>query len=178
MTKAYVVVAGETDEALMKSLLLPLVSKDVKLISAEGRSSAMSLATSLLAAKKLPVALVVDSDTLNKSAIAEEKDFLQAMLRRGSSGTRYKVVMAVPTIEKLIIETPEAIHKLNNGKNLKGIEREYAEMNPKAMLEKITGSKWTPQNITLTMGKLSNSVRSRLSQHSLIREIVSFLPKK
>jgi hypothetical protein len=111
MTQAYIVTEGKSSPEILKRLLPENILRYTKLI-AGGSGSAVSLASSALVAKRLPVALVVDANTNHQSTIREREDLLSYLLRQGPPGIPFEVFLAVPEIEIVFLQDRTFIEKL------------------------------------------------------------------
>ena len=104
---AYIVTEGQFDVALLSRLLAHEVRSGVRVVSASGKSGAQSLARSLVAARRLPVALVLDADTTDKALVREQRLVARELLTMASPGIPTEVFMAVPSIEILFFTDPQ-----------------------------------------------------------------------
>lgn len=108
MPAAYIVTEGCADAEILKRCLPEELTRDVYVAVGEERSSAMSLAGSILVVKSRPVALVVDAGSEDEAAIEERRDFTAAFLRRTSGGVPFEVFVAVPVFEAVFFESKSA----------------------------------------------------------------------
>jgi 5S rRNA maturation endonuclease (ribonuclease M5) len=69
MSKAYIVVEGPTDAAILRKILPSESLQQVKFIDGEGKYSAVSMARKLLMTEQIPTVLVIDADTDQESVI-------------------------------------------------------------------------------------------------------------
>src|SRR5437762_9394530 len=95
----HIVTEGKTDELVIRQLLrseLASHPKQIKVIVGGGRSSAQSLARSILGARREPVALVVDSDTTNPEQIAGQRDFLTWYMGQAADPELWEIVLFRP----------------------------------------------------------------------------------
>jgi hypothetical protein len=171
MSKVYVVTEGDTDSDLLKSILPADVVAKVEFVVAGGRSHANSLARSILVGKRKPVALLVDSDTLNREAIQEQQLILEESLRDVAADDSFKVVLAAPELESLLFESPEVAHAVT-GRDLSHVELEFARSSPKAYL---TSSRKQSASLNQRLGKLSSKTKRHLQETSLLAEISEFV---
>ena len=74
MTLAYLVTEGKSDVDILNKLIPDRYLTNTQLVVGGSKYSAQSLAGTILAAKSLPVALVIDADTDNESAIQEKSE--------------------------------------------------------------------------------------------------------
>lgn len=138
MNRAYVVTERPLSTELLRAVLPGELVSDSTFVSGSGRSSAISLAWSLLVAKQLPVALVIDADTDVESSIREQEDFLCETIRRVSPGVDRRVFLAAPAIEALFVRDRGIAGRLA-GHTLSDDEWEQAKRHPKRFLEALPG---------------------------------------
>src|SRR5947207_6144800 len=76
----HVVTEGKTDELLVRKLLTDelIHHPQIRVVEAGGRSSAQSLARSILGARSEPVAVVIDADTVDSAQLSGQRDFLES----------------------------------------------------------------------------------------------------
>ncbi len=99
MSKCYIVTEGLADAALLSPLLADAVPVDaVKIVQAGGRSSAVSLARTLLVTRSASVALLVDADTTHPDRVSEMRVELEDSLGVAPR-SRFGVFLAVPSLE-------------------------------------------------------------------------------
>jgi len=98
-----------------------------------GSYAAMSMAATLLPVRKLPVALVLDADTENKSAIREREDFLRSFLRAAAGDVPFEVFLAVPTIEAILFQDRTLVEQFTH-RELSDQEWAQARYDPKQVL--------------------------------------------
>jgi hypothetical protein len=102
--KTMIVTEGPTDMVLLRRLLIDTAApNDVGIIVGNGRSSAESLARTLLL-KNHPVALVVDAETTEDSKVREQELILRESLQQANPGGSSLVVLFKPEIEQLLFE--------------------------------------------------------------------------
>jgi hypothetical protein len=108
MNEGFVVVEGVTDKRLIEEKWKSK-PRNVKIVEAGGRSSAISLARSILITRNVPIALVVDADTDNERKIEEQEQFIYEITKTSPLDSMLRVFMPKPTLEQ---ESPERIKQL------------------------------------------------------------------
>src|SRR3954453_16223673 len=89
---AYVVTEGQSDIDLLKALLPADLCQGVWFTGAGGSSAIISLASSLIAVRETPVAIVVDADSIDPSAVGQRRRDVEDMIRSVSPGIPFKVI--------------------------------------------------------------------------------------
>lgn len=97
----YIVVEGKNDAGCLRRLLPRRILARCEFVVAQGKSSAISDARTLLVVSETPVALVVNSDTEEVEAVAQERDTLEQLLPTTSRYSNSGVFLAVPTLDAL-----------------------------------------------------------------------------
>jgi hypothetical protein len=115
--KAYVVTEGAYDAALVPRALTSAGLENVHVAAAGGRSSAVSLARSILRSRRRPVALVMDADTTDPTRVREQAQVLSDLVfSDGVSGSTksasFRVFLAVPVMESVAQEAAGADRRL------------------------------------------------------------------
>ncbi|MBW4674890.1 MAG: hypothetical protein KME52_12910 [Desmonostoc geniculatum HA4340-LM1] len=173
MTLAYIITEGNKDIEILKQLLPKFVSQDInfKFVDGSGQYGARSLASTLLVTRSIPVALVTDADTEDNSLVSEQLDSLNYLLRQASPGIPYKVFIAVPEIEIILLQDRSLIEKIAE-RSFSDLEWQLAHSKPKYFLTAVFG-KDTPFN--KIFNKMNNDEIQTLQQHPLIQDLINFL---
>jgi hypothetical protein len=135
MKAPIIIVEGRIDEIILSRFLPKDVRDRVEFGVANGSTSALSLARSILSVNVRPVVLVMNSDTTDDRLIAERREMIEYSLREASSGCRYKLVLAIPTIEVLLVQDERMLGSLTVGYTVQPFEFAYARQNPKQYLQ-------------------------------------------
>jgi hypothetical protein len=112
MKRVYIFVEGPTDAELLRRVLPPDALRDAELVAAGGSAGVPSLARSVLVRRKRPVAVVIDSDSLDPEVIEERQQSTEDLIRAANASVPVKVVSAVPAIEAWFFAAPEAIERV------------------------------------------------------------------
>jgi len=174
MKQAYIITESTTNQAILKAVLPQAVLNDVDFLV--GRYSAQSLARTILATKQIPVALVVDAHTTTDTVIREQLDFLRYSLGQASFGIKFKVFMAIPEIEILLIQDLDLIRQLTSRVKFSAIEIEFANLQPKKFLLSILGHA-EPYNIALQnlLKQASERTIEIVQKYPLVTQLSEFL---
>ncbi len=95
---AYLVCEGERDARLLTHILPKELLETVEIIPAGGLSAVKSLARSLLVRRHAPVAVVIDSDSLETAQIEARSKDVRDIIGGVSANTPFRVILAVPTL--------------------------------------------------------------------------------
>jgi len=103
MTAAFLITDRKTDVAILERLLPPSLTQTIRFYAADGKSSAISAAATLLTDRMRPIAIVLDADTENPSEIREKIELANTLLYPASSPeVPFKVFMAAPSISSIL----------------------------------------------------------------------------
>ena len=172
MKLAYILTESDKDIEILQKLLPKKLTQDIQFIAGGSSYRARSLATSLLATRKTPVALVIDADTNNESQIFEKKDLINYVLSQASSGIIFQVSLADPEIESVFLQDKSLIEKIAK-RQFNDLEWQLAQSKPKEFLETVLDNKQSLNDKIL--GNLNDEEIKILQQHPLIQEIKGFL---
>ena len=172
MTRAYVVTEGQSDARILKRLLPQAVVEGTEFVVGAGRYSAQSLAATILAVKRRPVALVVDADTEDELAIREQAEFLRELLRQTAAGIPFEVFTAVPEMEAVFFQDKSVVERLIDRK-FEDQEWVIAKHQPKRSLGLALGQQ--PLVIEELLGDLPPESVHVLQQHPLVGQLSRFL---
>ena len=112
MNRVYILVEGASDAAFLRRILPQEVLSGAELVTAGGSSGIPSLARSLLVRRKRPVAIVMDSDSVDPDVIEERQQSTEDLVRAADASIPVKVISAVPEIEAWLFVAPEMIERL------------------------------------------------------------------
>ena len=171
MTRAYIVTESHADVEILKRILPEELSEVAEFVPGSGSYSAQSSARTLLAVKKLPVALVVDSDTRVDAAIREREDFLHYLLDQASGGVQFKVLVAVPETEAVFFEDQALIEQIT-GQRFSADDWESAKRHPKEFL---TQHLHRETLVDTALSAMSKETIQKLRKHPLISDLCGFL---
>lgn len=169
---AYIVVEGNTDATLITKLLPAEIQQQTAVVVGGGRANLTSSARTLLVTKRKPLALLIDSDTLDENSVVERRRETEGLLRAVSGGVPFKVFVIVPAIEALLFRVSAAVERIT-GK--------------KFSAENLALSRFQPQQAILQLGQnkselfeqiidgLSSEDLDQLRGTSPIKELIEFL---
>ncbi len=173
MTRAYVVTEGKSGQMILDLLLPESLAKDTKVIFGSGRYSAEALATTILAEKRRPVALVINTATDNERAIGEDIGFLEEWLSRISANVPFKVIPAVPQMEAVFFQDKSVLEQTGVGKTLGDEEWAASRNRPKMSLREVLDERST--QIGKMLDGLPMETIELLRRHPLVSELRNFL---
>jgi hypothetical protein len=172
MTRAYVLVEGQTDAELLKKVLPPAAQQQVEFVVANG--SIASLARSYLVRRRVPVAVFMDADSLNPEVVEERRQSTEELIRAASAAVPVKVVVVVPELESLFFAAPEVIEKVL-GQQIAPIFISLGERDPKGVLSQLAAAGNTTWDTFRAIAALDAQDLERIRATAPVQELISFL---
>lgn len=172
MIQAYIVTESQPYIDIIKKMLSDEQLESTKFYAGLGQSDAHSMATTILGADRIPVVLIVNTRADDKDIVAEKFNDINFLMRQSSPGVPYKIVMAVPEIEVVLLHNRDLIEKII-GQHFTELEWEYACSHPSRFLSRFLGDK--SQYIQTIFENMNAAELSQLRQHPIIAEITNFL---
>jgi hypothetical protein len=158
---------------LLKRLLGPL---GLEVANAGERSTAMMMAAGAAGTREEPVALVLDSDSLEERSIVEDQLEIGGYLRRSSGATPSKLVLAVPQVEAVLFSDRAGLERAL-GRKIADDDAFEARFRPKAVFRRLLGDGPTEERALEVIDRLDDAALSRMAKHPVIREIADFAAK-
>jgi Domain of unknown function (DUF4276) len=112
MSRVYMLVEGPTDVAFLRRILTEKALRGTELVDAGGSSGIPSLARSVIVRRRCPVAVLMDSDSVDPDMIDERKQSTEDLIRAADASVPVKVVVVIPEIETWFLATPDAIGRI------------------------------------------------------------------
>lgn len=104
----YLVTEGQTDAIVLRTILREVDLGNVRVMEAGGKSSAISLGTSLALNGRARAAILVDADTTEPNRISEQQLIFHDMQRNGADANSCRLFLAVPTLKAELFPTADA----------------------------------------------------------------------
>ncbi len=184
MKDAYVVTEGQRDVDILTALLPEHLTNNVLLVNGGGNSSAETLSRSILVVRQIPVALVLDTDTVDTYAAQEKRESARAFLWDvAAPGLYFDVFIAVPEIEAILFQDRALLEHLTQH-TFTDAEWEEARRHPKKVLDAALGldgdngkrrRKDDDRSLAPMLATLTPEAKALLQPHPLIRELSEFL---
>lgn len=172
---AYVVVEGPTAANLLTRLLPHELQQQTAIVPAGGRTNLTSVARTLLVMKQKPLAVLLDADSVDESAVRQKRLETEELIRAISGGVPFKVFMIVPELEALLFAVPAALERIA-GRKLSPDTLALSRYNPRrAILQLGQG----PSDIIeqVIHGLTADEVNV-IRQVSPIQELIQFLAER
>jgi hypothetical protein len=172
----YVVTEGDWDRELLEIVLEASGIDSVRVIEAGGRSSAVSLACSLLSKWHLPVVLVIDADTVADRLAEVQQQEVSSLLGYSGPPHLWSVVLCKPEIEAALFQAAGIVESAL-GKPLTEAHKLVAPYAPSVVLAELGGGEaWRQRLLTFLSGHADAS--RRLSETPILQPIFEFLRRQ
>lgn len=107
----FIVVEGKLDAVLIDKLMSPEEADVVGIAIAGGKAAALPLANSLAVAQGVPVALVIDANTINEDLIREQEIDFQDFVDDLQVDCPPVLILGKPTVRDSV-QDPEWLEKI------------------------------------------------------------------
>lgn len=174
MKRAFVLAEGPTEMALLERLLPPEVMVDVLLVDGVGRTFIPSKARTLLVTWHRPVAVVLDSDSVEPDTIVERHQEFDELIRMASGGTPVKVISAIPNTEAWFFAAPEAIGRVLG----RPVDPEWIALgrrDPRGILQHLAEKNNTTWDLRRGIAALDDQDVQRIRTVPEVAELTAFL---
>jgi hypothetical protein len=172
-----VIVEDESDKVIVEPALRSVI-RDLpfEVVSAGGRSSAISLARSYFTLQDSHVALLLDADTVNPRKVREQQYVLSDLLATVASTWAFEVVLAVPEIEVCLFEDPQVL-AATFGNSLTSETLLEARFVPSVVLQRLIASAGWTDDYDLAVRRIVSGVTSpeMLAKSSPLQEVRRFI---
>jgi hypothetical protein len=172
--KAYIVCEGELDATLLQHVLPEPLLNNVGIVAAGSLSSAKSMARSLVVRRQVPVAIVVDAETVNPDQVEERRREVKEIVESVAPNTAVEVILAVPAIEAIFFQDSSLLPRLLSSVLSQEILSLAVYQPQQALTQLMTQSK-KRQNESWMIEQLADEDLEILRKASVIKEIIQFL---
>lgn len=169
-----IVTGSQFQRDLLDRLLTVADLPEFTVVRGGRRTAAVALAGSILAARGLPVVVVLDADTVEPEGVREQEEMHGYLLRRAgyAPGLPSAVLMAVPQVEAVLFGDLEALECVL-GRQLTAREAVEGEFRPRAVLQRLIEEAGMDEDFFLE--RIGPRAAERFAAHPLIRSIVQFV---
>jgi hypothetical protein len=174
--KPTIILEGMEDIAILRALLPSDLVEAYDLRATQGRSTLVSVARTHLIKYHAPIAILLDTDTLDPTIIAETVQTTNHLMRSIAGDTPFDVIYCIPHVEAIFFEDSIDFHRLFP--NFESVFiLQFAKTQPKQQLEVLFEKGGGPGKLTdfldhLTSGEVE-SLRATYPIHQLITFIMS-----
>lgn len=172
--KAFIVVEGRSDVAVLRAVLPNELLDASDIVVVGGRSARSSVARTLLVKYQRPLAVVIDTDTLEPLAIKETVTTTEHMLRTVAGDTPFKVIYCIPELEAIFFAAPIDLKRIFPHYDTHFFTM-FAKARPKEALQYLFDNGRGPKRLPEFLDHLTSEDAEHLRSTAPIRELLAFL---
>lgn len=172
--KPVVILEGVDDIAILRALLPPDLVGACELRTIGGQSTLVSVARTLLIKHHVPIAVLLDMDTMDPTAIAETVQTTRHLLRSVAGDTPFEVIYCVPEIEIIFFQDSIAFQRIFPQFNLFYIQQ-FAMTQPKKQLQVLFEKGGGPRNLRTFLNDLTSEEVESLRTMYPVQQLIAFL---
>lgn len=147
---------------------------DIEIRVVGGKSAIHSFARTLLAVKRIPVAVVIDANSPEPDVAMERQRSAEEVIGAAAVGIPFRVIVAVPELEILFFQRPELLRRVFD-EAVDDHVMELAQLSPRRALEKLAPDK-PLQSVRLEVLKEMDAADLHaLRETELIQDLLSFI---
>ena len=174
MKRVYVLVEGPSDAAFLRRILPQEVLSGAELVTAGGRTGIPSLARSVLVRRKSPVAIIMDSDSMDPEVIEERQQSTEDLIRAADASIPVKVVCAIPEIEAWFFVSQETVERVV-GQEVSEERLFLGKRDPCGMLQRLAENSGRRWDIDRAISALEASDVEQIREIPEVAELSAFL---
>lgn len=172
--KPTIIVEGLTDEAILRALLPGELVDACNLMPTAGRSTIVSVARTHLIKSQAPTAVVLDTDTLDSTIIAETVQTTRYLMGAVAGNTPFDVIYCVPHIEAIFFDHPAALHRIFPQSAAVFIPR-FAKTQPKDQLDLLFQKGGGPGSLNAFLDQFTPDEVESLRAAQPIQQLMAFI---
>ncbi len=170
----YIVTEGNTDADLLRNVLSAVELPPFHITSAGGRSSALPFAKSIITSRQSPVAVVLDSDSLDPERTREQERMYSDLLRAASSKVPFRVFLAEPSIERVLFDDSDALSELL-GVPISDRTIEEAQFRPQEVLDELLEQSGKFRNKANLFSNINPRAAKSFAEVPFFRSMIEFI---
>jgi hypothetical protein len=172
--KPAIIMEGQTDAAILRALLPPELLKACHLMPTAGRSTLVSVARTHLIKHQAPTAVLLDTDTLDPTIIAERIQTTRYLMGAVAGDTPFDIIYCVPHIEAIHFEDTAALQRIfPHFGNVFLLQ--FAKTQPKDQLELLFQKGGGPRTLNAFLNQLSSEDVEKLRASYPIQQVMAFI---
>jgi len=172
--KAYILVEGPQDAEVFKRLLAQQLQQGVEFVAGNGISRPASLARSLLVRRRKPLAIVVDSKSVDPRIVRERRESTEELVKSVAAHVPVKVIVAVPEIEAVFFHDPGVLERFF-GRKLPGELLSLGRRDPVGVLRELSGQSNAQWDTVKSLDALDAPDVEVMRAAPVVKELTAFL---
>ena len=172
--KPTIIVEGQTDVAILRAILPLDLLEACHLVPTAGRSTIVSVARTHLIRHHTPTAVMLDTDTLDPTVIAETVQTTRHLMGAVAGGTPFDIIYCIPHIEALFFEDTAALQRMFPQFGSVFI-LQFAKTQPKDQLEFLFQNGGGPKSLNIFLDQLTSADVEQLRTVYPIPHVMAFI---
>jgi len=173
--KTTIIMEGHTDAAILRAILPHELVSACHFMPTTGGSTLVSVARTHLVKNHAPTALVLDTDTLNPTIIAENIQTTRYLMGIVAGDTPFDIIYFIPHIEAIFFEDTTLLRRIFPQFDDVFI-RQFARTQPKDQLEVLFQEGGGPKTLNAFLGQLTSADVEKLrSAYPPIQQVMAFV---
>lgn len=172
--KPTIIVKGFTHIAILRALLPPELVRACNLMQAADRSTLVSVARTHLVKNQAPTAVMLDTDTLDPTAIAETVQTTRHLMGAIAGDTAFDIIYCIPHIEAIFFEDTTALRRVFPQFGNVFI-LQFAKTQPKDQLELLFQKGGGPKTLNAFLDQLTSDEIEKLRAAYPIQHVMAFI---
>lgn len=172
--KPMIIAEGPTDVAILRALLPTELVNACHLMPTAGRSTIVSVARTHLIKNHAPTAVVLDTDTLDPTIIAETIQTTRYLMGAVAGDTPFDIIYCIPHIEAIFFEDTTPLQRIFPQFGNVFILL-FAKKQPKDQLEVLLQKGGGPRTLNAFLHQLASEDVERLRASYPIHQVMAFI---
>jgi hypothetical protein len=172
--KPTIIMEGLTDAAILRALLPGEVVNACHLLPTTGRSTLVSVARTYLIKNHAPTAVLLDTDTLDPTIIAERIQTTRYLMEAVAGDTPFEIIYCIPHIEAIFFDDTAALERVFPQFGNVFI-LQFAKTQPKDQLDVLFQKGGGPKNLNAFLDQLTSDEVKKLRASYPIQHVMAFI---
>ena len=172
--KPTIIVEGLSDVAILRALLPLELVNACNLMPTAGRSTIVSVARTHLIKNHAPTAVMLDTDTLDPTIIAEMIQTTRHLMGAVAGDTPFDIIYSIPHIEAIFFEGTTVLQRIfPHFSNVFILQ--FAKTQPKDQLEVLFQKGGGPKTLNAFLDQLTSDDIEKLRSLYPIQHVMAFI---
>jgi len=172
--KPTIIMEGQTDATILRTLLPPELVRSCHLMPTTGRSTLVYVARTHLIKNRAPTAVMLDTDTLDATIIAETIQTTRHLLGAVAGDTPFDIIYCIPHIEVIFFEDVTALQRIFPQFG-KVFIPQFAKTQPKDQLEVLFQKGGGPRTLSAFLDQLTPDDVEKLRTLYPLQHVMAFI---
>jgi hypothetical protein len=172
--KPTIFMEGQTDAAILRALLPSEIVNACNLMPIPDRSTLVSVARTHLIKYQAPTAVILDTDTLDPTIIAERIQTTGYLMAAAAGDTPFDIISCIPHIEAIFFEDTAPLQRIFP-KFGNVFILQFAKTQPKDQLELLLQQGGGPKTLNDFLDQLTSADAEKLRSTYPIAHVMAFI---